>query len=174
VIRTSESEYKVAFPADKAISACNIPMGTEEWVLPGVSYTIEKTDFDVSAFAMRGVTYGALVIPFKYQLTGDKQFAGGASLGGYLGYRLDFLNKLGITATPIAFMGASNISAKGVSEADTKSLMGFSYGVGLVGTFQRSFQAGVVVGWDRVGKNEGYQYNGKPWLALQFGYAFLQ
>lgn len=174
ILRTSDSEYKVSSNSEAEIAACKIPEGTEAAILPGVSYTLSKVEVEKSAFAMRGVTYGALVIPFKYQLKGDKQFEGGASLGGYLGYRFETLHNIGITATPIAFMGASNISVKGATDADSRSLMGFSYGLGLVGTVQRSFQAGVVLGWDRVGRNEGYKYNGKPWLALQFGYAFLQ
>jgi hypothetical protein len=155
---------------------CQIPPGTaNEKIKAGIAYTISKTEFTDSHFTARGITYGMLVIPFKYQLAGDKQFVGNASLGGYLGYRFDFMHKfLGVTATPIAFMGGSSISVKDANNTDTKNLAGFSAGLGLIGTLQGSFQAGVVLGWDWVGQNEGYQYNGKPWIAMQIGWAFLR
>jgi hypothetical protein len=139
-----------------------------------VAYEVTKSDVRESGTTRTGITYGALVVPFKYQTSGAKDFVGSAAVGGYAGYRFEDLRKLGITATPIAFMGASNISVPAGSTSTSENVMGFSYGVGLIGTFKGSFQTGIVIGWDRVGKNIGYQYNGKPWIALEIGYAFLQ
>lgn len=139
------------------------------------AYQITKTDLRESGTSRTGITYGALVVPFKYQTTGAKDFTGSASVGGYAGYRFESLRSIGVTATPIAFMGASNVSVPSSATASTSAnVMGFSYGLGLIGTFKGSFQTGLVVGWDRVGKSAGYQYNGKPWIALEIGYAFLQ
>lgn len=174
VIGQKADAYNVALASDTDITVCNTPTGTEPKVLPKVSYTLPSDTYKNAGFATRGATYGALVVPFKYQLRVDKQFTGSASIGGYAGYRFEWLHNLGFTATPIAFMGASSVPVKGDTADSTKNLMGFTYGLGLVGTFQNSFQSGVVLGWDRVGKNDGYKYNGKPWIALQIGYAFLQ
>lgn len=138
------------------------------------AYKVGVEDLKNSGLARSGLTYGALMVPFKYQMTGDQDFTGSATLGGYVGYRFESIRRRGITATPIAFLGASNISVEARGTDTARNVMGVSYGVGLIGTLKGSFQAGVVAGWDRVGKGEGYQYNGKPWLAIQFGYAFLQ
>ncbi len=174
VIGMDGSDYKVELAGGKNVAKCDFPAGTEAESLGNVAYTVGKSDFENSGFTRRGATYGALVVPFKYQLKGEKQFTGGASVGGYAGYKFESLNNLGITATPILFMGASSVSVKGDTADSTKNLMGFTYGFGLVGTFQNSFQSGLVIGWDRVGKSDGYKYNGKPWIALQIGFSFLQ
>jgi hypothetical protein len=174
VIGMSGSDYKVELASGGDRDACKTPLGDDSKVLANVAYVVAKDDFENNGFTRRGATYGALVVPFKYQLRGDKQFTGGASLGGYAGYRFESLQKIGLTATPIIFMGASSVTVPGNTPDDSKNLMGFSYGLGLVGTFQNSFQSGLVLGWDRVGKNDGYKYNGKPWIALQIGFAFLQ
>jgi hypothetical protein len=141
---------------------------------PTSSYTITREAIDRSGTTRTGITYGTLMIPFKYHTTGAKDFTGSATVGGYSGYRVEWLRRIGVTATPIAFMGASNISVAAPGGTGTDNVMGFSYGIGLIGTFKGSFQTGVVLGWDRVGKSAGYQYNGKPWIALEIGYAFLQ
>lgn len=139
-----------------------------------VAYSIERKVIDTSGMTRTGLTYGALVIPFKYQTTGDKDFTGSATVGGYMGYRFETLRKLGFTATPVAFMGASNISADKKSGSGSENVMGFSFGVGLIGTLKGAFQVGIVAGWDRVGQNTDYQYNGDMWIAAEIGYAFLQ
>lgn len=138
------------------------------------AYVIAFDDLRRSGTTRTGATYGMLVVPFKYQTSGKKDFTGSASVGGYLGYRFETLRNLGMTATPILFMGASNVAVPNSATSTSDNVMGFSYGLGLVGTFKNAFQAGVVVGWDRVGNGVGYQYNGKPWVALEIGFAFLQ
>lgn len=140
------------------------------------AYLVKSDDLAESGLARTGAAYGALAVPFKYQLTGNKDFSGNAMLGGYLGYRFETANHIGYTLTPVGFMGASTISVptNNGGQATDQNLSGFSYGIGLIGTFKGAFQAGVVLGWDRVGKSAGYQYNGKPWLAVELGYSFLQ
>ena len=126
-----------------------------------------------------GFAYGALVVPFKYQLMGSHQFTGSASAGPYLGYKIDF-ESLGWALTPAAFAGASNIAVtnKNTSESNsTSQVAGFSWGGGLLIEIKGGFQGGVVLGWDDVGglsSNQYFQYNDKPWLALQLGYSFSQ
>ena len=143
---------------------------------PNVAYLIEQGELTRSGAARTGSTYGVLVVPFKYQTTGNKDFTGSATMGGYLGYRYETTHLIGFTLSPIVFLGASNISVPAGTNGQTSSqqLAGFTYGLGLISTFKGAFQAGLVVGWDRVGKSAGYEYNGKPWLAIEIGYAFLQ
>jgi hypothetical protein len=74
-------------------------------------------------------------------------------------------------------MGGSNISVPtpdSSGEVKDQNVCGFAVGLGLIGTFKRDFQAGVVIGWDHVNKNAGYKYNGKPWLAMEIGFSFMQ
>jgi len=163
-----------------------------------------------------GLSYGALVVPFKFQLTGAHQFTSSASLGPYCGYKWD-LETLGGAVTVGVFAAISNnavtqttntqttsptpaptaattISQRSTrmttitsaqssaqttttttsSQSSTQQLAGFSYGVAVLGEIKGGFQIGGVVGFDNVGSNTGFQYNNKPWLAVEIGYSFSQ
>jgi hypothetical protein len=138
------------------------------------AFIVNLDDLRNSGFTRTGITYGTLVVPFKYQLTGDKDFTGSATLGGYVGFRYETRKWIGITLTPILFVGASSNSVQNSSKSSTDNIMGFSYGGGLIGTIKSSFQVGIVIGADIVGNSVNYQYNGKPWIALEIGFSFLQ
>jgi hypothetical protein len=120
-----------------------------------------------------GYDYGALIVPFKAQLSGKKSFSGSAAIGGYLGYRLP-LRDLGLVFSPIVFAGASNISTSATSGGTTTSqtVAGLSYGFGVLTRVKDSFQVGLIVGWDHVDSAQPYQYNNKPWLSFEIGYSF--
>jgi hypothetical protein len=122
-----------------------------------------------------GLTYGGLVVPFKYHLRGSKEFKGGSSVAPYVGYRFDE-NDLGLGVKAIAFAGISSVDvAQNVDgQAKSQSLAGYSYGVGLLGSIQNSFQMGLILGADRVSKSANYADNGRWWLALSIGYAFSE
>lgn len=121
----------------------------------------------------RGWSYGTLVVPYKFQFKGDRSLSGGATLGGYLGYRF---TSRGTTFQPIFFAGATKVDVPKLvdGKSTTEQLAGLSYGVGLLSNFKQSFQVGLVVGADRVSKGANYVNNGKPWVSLSLGYAFLQ
>ena len=149
---------------------------------PGAVIRVKAQQLTDSPPDRLGMAFGVLTVPFKYHLTGAKDFTGSASLGSYLGYRTDN-EGLGYGTTFLAFIGASNISVPEQSNSGsntqggsttTHNLFGVSYGFGAVATIKGSFQAGLVIGADRVSNSEKYQYNGKPWLALELGYDFLQ
>lgn len=118
-----------------------------------------------------GLSYGTLLVPYKYQIKGDKSLSGGASLGGYLGYREAFS---GYSSRFVVFGGVTKVDVPKTSDGQTQieSVAGLSYGVGWLGTVKDSFQLGLVIGADRVGKSAAYVNNGKTWLALSLGFPF--
>jgi hypothetical protein len=118
-----------------------------------------------------GLTYGMLVVPYKYHFGGNREFSGSSSLGGYLGYREA---KTGYSLRLIGFAGATIVpfTQETDGKQTTKNLTGLSYGLGVLGTVKDSFQLGLVLGWDRVGASAGYPNDGKPWLAVSLGYGF--
>ena len=121
-----------------------------------------------------GLTYGALLVPYKYHLTGSKSFTSSASVGGYAGFRQDKTGLIGVALQYIVFLGASSIPVAQTSngQSTTQNMAGVSYGVGILGTIKEKFNMGVVFGADRVNSNAGYENNGKPWIAVEIGYAF--
>ncbi|MFZ6769971.1 hypothetical protein ACO0LM_23195 [Undibacterium sp. Di26W] len=119
-----------------------------------------------------GLTYGTLMVPYKYHV-GSKNFSGGTSVGGYLGYRQE-KSGLGLGLQWVGFVGAGQIPVtQSVNGQDkTQNLTGFSYGLGILGTVKDKFHMGFILGADRVNTDAGYKDNGKPWIAIEVGYAF--
>jgi len=123
-----------------------------------------------------GWEYGALVIPFKLQLSQGKALSGSASLGPYLGFRIPFFDT-GVIMSPVVFAGASTIAVPTAStggQSSTQNLAGLSYGGGLVFSVKDNFQVGIILGADHVDSSANYTYNNKPWLSFEIGYSFAQ
>lgn len=120
-----------------------------------------------------GLTYGGLVIPYKYQFHGSKELQAGGSIGPYVGYKWD-KNYSGFEIKTVAFGGASMIEVSQDVDGEQKSqtLSGLSYGIGLLGEVKESFQFGIVFGQDKVSKSSNYVDNGKTWVAFSIGVSF--
>jgi len=120
-----------------------------------------------------GLTYGALVVPFKYHLAGSKEFKGESAIGPYLGYRFDE-NSYGFGVKAILFAGGSTVAVSQTVDGNktTQSLACFSYGLGFIGQIKNDFQLGIIFGSDRVGESAKYEDNGKVWVAVALGFSF--
>ena len=119
-----------------------------------------------------GYTFGTLVVPYKYQFKGDRSTSGGATLGGYVGYRATVY---GSSTIVMAFAGATKVDVPSTKDGKPviDSLAGLSYGVGVLGSIKDAFKLGVVVGADRVSKSANYVNNGKAWVSFSLGYDFF-
>ncbi len=140
---------------------------------------LKNVDAKVGGPSRTGWAMGTLLIPFKYQIRGDKSFSNGASLGGYAGWRFttagfDHLIRPGLETQVVGFLGATTTSAKQTIDGKEQSLnlTGATYGVGLLASIKDSFQIGLVIGKDRFDKNAPYLNNKKTWLAASIGYTF--
>jgi hypothetical protein len=120
-----------------------------------------------------GFRYGALIVPFKMQLSAGKALTGSASLGGYLGYQ-DPVGDIGVNFTPVLFGGLSNISTSATTGSTTTSqtVAGLSYGGGILFDIKDDFHIGFVLGFDHVSSAQKYQFNDKPWVSFEIGYSF--
>lgn len=192
--------YACAMPQDtsKGADADVVKQAKEEGVTCEASYKprkIEKgtklhirlSDFNDVPPNRYGVTFGGLVVPFKFQLTGKQDFKASASAAPYMGYRLGFTGS-GVELAPVVFAGIGVVSATKTkektsttdgedgtttkTEKTTTELASFSYGFGLIGTLKRSFHFGGLIGFDHTGSGKGYKYNDKPWFAVELGASF--
>ena len=162
---------KVGVPSD-AKTVCPDVTNPQPNFSPGDLAYISSEDVKNAGYRA-GFDYGALVVPFKMQLSGGKAFTGSSSVGAYVGYQNPIAN-LGVNISPIIFGGASNISTSSTSGATTTSqtVAGVSYGTGLLFNIKDSFQAGFVLGFDHVSSAQKYQFNDKPWVSFEIGYSF--
>lgn len=123
--------------------------------------------------ARRGWTYGALSVPYKLQLRGDRGQGSGGALGGYVGGRFMWS---GLSNQLVGFVGLTKVDVPVTKDGKpaTDQIAGISYGLGLLTTVKGSFQAGIVLGFDKVPRSSGYAYNDKPWLSVSLGHSFTE
>jgi hypothetical protein len=136
----------------------------------GPEYEVDITELSGYGRHQFGWTYGALIVPYKFH-TSDKSFASNATVAGFAGYNLGYN---AIQFTPVLSAGISTVSVSSTNDKNetvTDNKASASAAVGVVFTFTRTgrFQAGILTGWDWAGENSGYNYNGKPWIAISFG-----
>lgn len=120
-----------------------------------------------------GLTYGALVVPYKYHFDGSKSFGSNASVGPFVGWRFAREN-IGVTWKLIGFAGASVIKVDRMEDGESKSddIAAFSYGAGVIMELKNEFQLGFILGADEVGNDTDYEDDGKLWAAIAIGFAF--
>ncbi len=177
------------YPETFALWGCDAGVKTcdDKPIKGGTLLKIRVQDFDNVPPNRYGVTFGGLIIPFKFQLTGKQDFKATASAAPYMGYRLGY-EGFGVELAPVVFAGIGVVSATKTkektsetneggesttkTEKETTELASFSYGVGLIGTLKRSFHFGAMLGFDHTGSGKGYKYNDKPWFALELGASF--
>jgi len=144
-------------------------------------YTITTADLAKHDYIRRGISYGTLVVPFKYE-THDHSLQPGVTLGGYLGMQWPFGGLDGnynFTVTPLIFAGGSwaNVPVSQSNGTATNSnQLGISYGTGVFVTLNNVYQLGLIVGWDRLGSNASppSPYEGKAWFSFAIGWNFAQ
>ena len=157
---------------DPVIKSCG---GTGGETIPvGVAITILKTDVKRNVPSRFGLTYGVLVVPYKYNFEGSENFEGNSTVGPFLGYRFDKTG-YGFGVKAIAFIGGAAIKVDRTDENgdnNDETVAGFSYGVGLIGEVKNEFQLGIVFGQDKVSSGSDYEDNGKWWGAVALGFSF--
>ena len=133
-------------------------------------YVVERNALNNYDHNYFGWTYGVLTAPYKFQFS-DRSFGSSATVGPYIGRVLEWSNSsakwvlsAGLTSVPIA--------TTQVGSTATTNRAALSFSTGLLWTLNKEFELGFLVGSDVVGPNSQYQYNGKPWLALDIGYKF--
>ena len=167
----------------KAIAQTAASLAAQE--TPYEEFKIPAAELAKHDYIRRGLSYGSLVVPFKYQ-THDHSLQQGVTIGGYLGVQLPFgldglESNYDFTFTLLIFAGGSwatlsQTQTNGSTQTTTNNQLGISYGVGTLFTINNSYQLGVIVGWDRLGSNASppSPYEGKAWVSFAIGWNFAQ
>jgi hypothetical protein len=155
----------------EALEACK----PEERVNTHSSYQISRTALEGFGFRRTGVTFGGLVIPFKYRLGGDKGITSSSTVAPYVGFRTRYLQGYGVSFTPILSAGLGLVPVTDPTEGKTETKPAFSMAIGLVMTSSKNdqFNAGLVFGRDLLSKSDRTLDPNvdKPWLSFYLGVA---
>lgn len=135
------------------------------------TYVVSKKKVENVPYVTYGWTYGALIVPFKYQ-KGYKTIVNSTSFEMYLGYKRD---TNGDDEGPFVHAGLGNADIPTGAGTST-SKQGVSYGLGWLFEVKKGsgIQLMLMTGWDRFGGSSGYQYEGNQWYSITLGFALGQ
>ena len=145
--------------------------GGTQGVKLNTKYFINTGVLDTYGTGRRGITYGALTIPYKWHGNDHSIDAAptiGAFVGGYIanpGVAIALVFSGGIGTVPVP------TTKDGQPATDLKTSVSIAAGPVVTLTRGQRFQLGLLVGTDWVGAaaRADYKYNGKLWVALSLG-----
>ncbi|HWZ63632.1 MAG TPA: hypothetical protein VNX02_11460 [Steroidobacteraceae bacterium] len=149
-------------------------------VAAGTEYTVSAQDLQKYGSVRAGFTWGAMVIPYKFE-TSDHSFQAVPTAAGYVGYEgwwpgvsLAHVLALGGGASSSTQNAPSGSPppASGGSNSSSGTHATYTIALGEMATLGGSFKAGVLVGRDYQGANTGFKYEGKTWVAVSVGAGF--
>ncbi len=153
-------------------------------------FTVELTEIDSLASKVLptkvggALAFGIINFPFKYRTKkNSNDFTGAFNFGAALGYKLPHRTYHNFTYSLLSGYSISNVVLDSASTgknqsklASTNNFTAFSFSLGFLVEYQK-VQAGVFIGWDqinRINQNQfEWQYQGKPWLSVGFGYSIF-
>ncbi|MYM21937.1 hypothetical protein GTP46_04635 [Duganella sp. FT135W] len=155
--------------APKSTDTC----GSAKSVQKGTTYKIANSTYNSVAIKATGLSYGALVVPFKFRLGDDKKLVNSATIAPYIGVRWSVLQGFGYELRPVFAAGIALVSVPNEAKTANQNIGAFSASLGFtLSTIKDSkFSAGVLFGKDFVSKDDrkGDPSVVKPWVSLWLG-----
>lgn len=165
-------------PGNAPPSACGSDVKRASYDTP---YEFTSEQLSKQDFYRLGFTWGALVIPYKFYLT-DRSIKSNTSTVAYAGYEgwlpgLSLSTVLAIgpglttssTTTPNT-PATGNTTPSGTT-TKSSTFVTYTVAIGFIAAFgdSKNFKVGFMFGRDYQGKDSGFQYENKNWLALSVG-----
>ena len=139
------------------------------------TYQINKAELQNFGFKRSGITFGMLIVPFKFRLGGDRAVTPSSSIAPYVGFRTHRAQGFGLTFTPILAAGLGMVPITDPAENKTVPKPALTLATGLVMTSSKNekFNAGLVFGKDVLSKSDqALDPNvDKWWLSFYVGIA---
>lgn len=136
-------------------------------------YTVSRADLDNYDFGRSGVTFGGLIVPFKFYLGGDNRITASSMVAPYVGFR--FPDFFGITLQPVLSAGLGLVPVVDSTTNTTETKASFSTAVGFVFTSSKSdsFNSGLIFGKDFLSEadQKADPQIDKVWMSIYVGYS---
>ena len=138
-------------------------------------YKIPKASLRAYDFKRSGITFGGLVVPFKYRLGSSKELVSSSTVAPFIGFRTAWLQGFGLTFTPVVAAGLSLVPVADATtnSTSTKSAYTVAVGLRLTSSKNENFSAGLIYGRDYLSRvdREADPSVRKPWASFYLGYA---
>lgn len=127
-----------------------------EKVEVGGAYIIEGDAIDTVRYKVTGLTYGTLIVPFKFRMGSDRKIASSSTIAPYLGFRSRHFQMWGNEIVPVVSAGLALVPVHDPATNTTDTKAAFSTAFGLTLRIARSdkFTAGVLLGKDFLGNTD--------------------
>lgn len=161
---------EVAAPTDADLqSRCP----ASERVRTGEQYHISREALLAIDHARTGLSFGGLVIPFKYRLGDDRELIASPAIAPFVGYRMSFTQRWGFTFTPVAAAGLSLVPVPNADGKQTDNKAAYTVAVGfrITSSKNEQFTAGLLYGRDFLSERDTVNNPNlkKPWLSIYLG-----
>jgi hypothetical protein len=138
-------------------------------------YRIAKSALEQHAFRRSGVTFGGLLVPFKYRLGNAKELVSSSAMAPFVGFRTAWFQNWGLSFTPVLAAGLSlvPVTDAGSSTTSTRAAYTLALGARLTSSKNEAFSAGLLFGRDFLSKSDrALDPNvSKPWLSFYVGFS---
>jgi hypothetical protein len=138
-------------------------------------YKIAKSALEQHAFRRSGVTFGGLLVPFKYRLGNAKELVSSSAMAPYVGFRTAWFQNWGLSFTPVLAAGLSLVPVTDAGSSTTSTRAGYTLALGarLTSSKNEAFSAGLLFGRDFLSKSDrALDPNvSKPWLSFYVGFS---
>jgi hypothetical protein len=135
-------------------------------------YVLPKATLAKHSFVRTGVSFGGLVIPFKYRVGKEKELVSSPAIAPFVGFRTAWFQTFGLTFTPVAAAGLSLVPvADSNGQTSNRAAYTVAIGIRLTSNKNDKFQAGVLYGRDFLNKNDAANDPKllKPWISVYLG-----
>ena len=136
-------------------------------------YKIKKSVLKQVGYTRTGVTFGGLVVPFKFRFGTNKTLSASPAVAPYVGFRTGWFQSYGVTFTPVVAAGLSLVPVTNAdtSATSTKTALTVAGGLRFTSSKSDAFSAGLLIGYDFINKSdrEGDKSLTKPWLSFYVG-----
>jgi hypothetical protein len=135
-------------------------------------YKISYTSLSQNAYRRTGVTFGALIVPFKFHLGGSNKLSSSSTIAPYVGFRGPA--PFGLTFTPVVSAGLGLVPVNdGSGETETRPAFSAALGVLLTHSKNDRFNAGILFGKDFLSEADRASDDTveKVWFSFYAGYA---
>lgn len=147
--------------------------GEDQRVRLGTQYVLPREVLMRHDFVRTGVSFGGLVVPFKYRVGRDKELVSSATVAPYVGFRTGWMQSFGLTFTPVLAAGLSLVPVPDAasSSTTTKPAYTLALGIKLSSSKNDAFTAGLLYGRDFLNKSDvaADPKLHKPWLSFYVG-----
>lgn len=170
--------HTVVAPTSKdtcAALAADGTLTTGEIAAKGSLYTMPNDEYEMLDTKVTGLAFGALVVPFKFRLGGDKKLVSSATIAPFLGARWSGFQTFGFEFMPVVSAGLGLVPVTDPNSKTTETRAAFSTAVGVTLNSKKSadFSAGIVFGKDYLNKADRLTDPSvnKAWVSIWLGVA---